>query len=125
MRRRKNAVVVGVRMVLAKDAPTKVQARTAAQWRAQRPIPACSWFQAPRRGDVRDILQSASLPLVRLRRAAIPDAAPECLVNLGGGTAADLALLHKSAQDRVKKVRAMDLPRAIKWAGTRPSTKSS
>jgi len=121
VRRRKNAVVLGVRLVLTADTPGAVQERTRAQWRAQRPAPACSWFQAPRKGDVRDILQSAALPLVRLRRTAIPEASPECLVNLGGGTAADLALLHKSAQDRVKKVRAIDLGRAIKWAGSKPS----
>jgi UDP-N-acetylenolpyruvoylglucosamine reductase len=105
--------------LLTQDTPAAVAARTQDRWRAQRPAPACSWFQAPRRGDVRDILQSASLPLVRLRRTAIPDAAPECLVNLGGGSASDLALLHRSAQDRVKKVRAIDLGRAISWAGTK------
>lgn len=119
VRRRKKAVVLGVRMVLTQDTPTGVAARTQDRWKAQRPAPACSWFQAPRRGDVRDILQSAALPLVRLRRTAIPDAAPECMVNLGGGSASDLALLHKSAQDRVKKVRAIDLGRAISWAGTK------
>ncbi len=120
VRRRKGSVVLGVRLVLRQDTPTAVAARTRDRWRAQRPVPACSWFQAPRRGDVRDILQSAALPLVRLRRTAIPEVAPECLVNLGGGTAADLALLHKSALDRVKKVRAIDLGRTISWVGNKP-----
>jgi UDP-N-acetylmuramate dehydrogenase len=122
VRKRKNSVVLGVRILLTAEAPGPVQHRTEKLWRAQSPAPACSWFTAPRRGSVRDILHSASLPLVRLRLAAIPDAAPECMVNLGGGTAADLNLLFKSAQDRVKKVRGIDLARAVQWAGTKAST---
>jgi UDP-N-acetylmuramate dehydrogenase len=78
-----------------------------------------SWYAAPKRGTIRHILASAQLPMVRLRRVAIPDAAPETLVNLGGGTAADLALLHKSASERVKKTRGLDLTSRMRWMGPR------
>ena len=78
-----------------------------------------SWYVAPKRGTIRQILASAQLPMVRLRRVAIPDAAPETLVNLGGGTAADMALLHKSASDRVKKTRGLQLTSRVRWMGAR------
>ena len=84
-----------------------------------------SWYAPPRRGNIRQILRSAQLPLVRLRRIAIPDAAPETLVNLGGGSAADLALLHKSATERVKKTRGLELDSRVRWIGARPGSSAA
>lgn len=80
-----------------------------------------SWYRLPGKGDLRDVLRTAQLPMVRLRRVAIPDAAPELLVNLGEGRAADLALLHRSATDRVKKVRGIELEATVRWVGTDPA----
>jgi len=119
VRRRRRSVVVGVTLRLRRDEPGAVRHRTDAAWRAQRPSPPGSWYAPPRKGTARSVLRSVQLPLVRLRRVAIPAGAPECLVNLGGGTAADLALLHRSAVDRVKKVRGITLEPNLKWVGAR------
>ena len=56
--------------------------------------------------------------MVRLRQAAIPVAAPELLVNLGGSTAADLALLSKSAYDRIRKIRGEVVESRARWFGS-------
>ena len=54
---------------------------------------------------------------MRLRQVAIPELAPELLVNLGEGTAADLSLLHRSAIERVSRVHGIELVSRIKWTG--------
>jgi hypothetical protein len=50
-----------------------------------------------------------------LRDVAIPASAPEVLVNLGEGTAADLQLLHKSALERLAAVHGDELRSRMKW----------
>lgn len=78
----------------------------------------------PKRGarpeSVRAVLTSVTLPLVRLREIAVPASAPELLCNLGAGTAADVALLHRSAVERVEKVRGLELESTIDWWGVDP-----
>jgi UDP-N-acetylenolpyruvoylglucosamine reductase len=115
--RRKKPVVLSARLRLAPDLPADVAKRTAEAWAKQRP-PSGSWYEPLRRGGIRDVLSTARLPLVRLRQVAIPELAPELLVNLGEGTAADLLLLHRSAIERVSRVHGIDLRTRIKWAGT-------
>jgi len=78
---------------------------------------AWSWYAPPRRGDVRAVLRRAELAGVRLREVALPEAAPEAMVNLGGGSAADLALLERSVTDRVARERGVNLKTAVRWAG--------
>lgn len=80
-------------------------------------IPPGSWVAGA--GSLRDVLRKASLDRVRLRAVAIPVEAPEVMVNLGGGTARDLQLLHKSALERVKKTRGVKLSSRMRWVGKR------
>ncbi|MCB9670966.1 MAG: FAD-binding protein [Alphaproteobacteria bacterium] len=80
--------------------------------------PTGAWFEGGR-GSIRKLLRKAALDRVRLRQVAIPDGAPEMLVNLGGGTASDLRLLQKSAIERVKRTRGVDLVSPLKWVGGR------
>lgn len=113
-------VILGATLQLASGDAGRIARATAKRVVSAHPG---SWYHRPRRGDIRRILRSAQLPMVRLRRVAIPDAAPETLVNLGGGSAADMALLHKSAIERVKKTRGLDLDSRMRWMGSRhPAT---
>jgi UDP-N-acetylmuramate dehydrogenase len=116
--RRKRPIVLGARLVLPIDDPAKVARRTADFWSRQKPAPCSSWYEAPKKGSLRKLLASARLPMVRLRQVAIPESAPEMLVNLGEGTALDLGLLHKSALDRVSRVQGEDLKSRIRWLGS-------
>ena len=77
-----------------------------------------SWYAAPDGTSPRDVFANVALQQVRLRRVMIPKAAPEMLVNLGGGTAEDLRLLGRSTMDRVKRVRGVSLREAHKWIGS-------
>jgi hypothetical protein len=116
--RKKKPVVLSVRLTLGEDDPAKVAARTAKVWSDQAPVPAGSSYTAARRVDVRESLRGSKLTLVRLRQIAIPDTAPELLVNLGEGSAADLALLHRSAIERVARMQGEQLVSRIRWLGT-------
>jgi UDP-N-acetylmuramate dehydrogenase len=107
-------VVLGARFRLAEGDPEVIRARIRKRLVASR---AWSWFEPPRRAKVRAAIRRASLAGVRLRQVLIPVAAPETMVNLGGGTAADLALLERSVLDRVKRQRGIDLKRRVRWAG--------
>jgi UDP-N-acetylenolpyruvoylglucosamine reductase len=78
--------------------------------------PPGAWFSGGR-GSVRRTLHRAALDRVRLRDVALPDGAPEMLINLGTGTAADLQLLQKSAIERVKRTRGVTLSSTIRWVG--------
>lgn len=112
---RDGRVVTSVTVTLRSGSPEKAGKALGKALKKGRPG---AWYRLPGRGELRQVLQSAQLPLVRLRQVAIPDAAPELLVNLGEGRAADLALLHRSATDRVKKVRGIELESTLKWVGT-------
>lgn len=79
-------------------------------------LPPSSWVDGRR---VRAELRRASLERVRLRDVAIPEEAPELLVNLGGGTARDMQLLHQSALERVKRTRGITLASRVRWIGQR------
>lgn len=119
--RKKKPVVLSVRLRLAEGTPAEVLRRTREAWRRLRPQPPSSWYESPRRGSLRKVLGAVRLDEVRLREVAIPESAPELLVNLGGGTAADLALLHRSVVERVSKVRGEDLVSRARWIGTASS----
>ncbi len=87
------------------------------------PVPGSSWVSSGgRAGSVRSVLRRASLERVRLRQVAIPVEAPELMVNLGGGSARDLQLLHKSAIERVQRVRGVKLSSRMKWIGNKART---
>jgi UDP-N-acetylmuramate dehydrogenase len=112
-------VITGVTVRLSPDRPDAVRRRLEKATGAPRqatPLPS-SWYDAPKRGSLREVFKSVRLPMVRLRGVAIPEQAPELLVNLGGGTAADLALLHRSALERVKQTRGLDLESRVVWEG--------
>jgi UDP-N-acetylmuramate dehydrogenase len=121
--RRKGTIVLGARLTLSDEAPDTVAAKIAAAWRARSPhAPGATVALPPRtakkEGDVRAVLTSVRLPMVRLRDVAIPMLAPELLLNLGGGTAADLALLHKGVLERVASVRGLELASRLTFLGT-------
>jgi UDP-N-acetylmuramate dehydrogenase len=114
-------VVLGVALQMRPDSPDAVRRRVrkvlgAASGSRPAPVPS-SWYEVPKKGTLRELFASVSLPMVRLRGVAIPDRAPELLVNLGGGTAADLALLHRSALERVRATRGVELSSRVLWAG--------
>lgn len=116
----RNRVVVGCRVRLAPGMKPVVAKDTAKGLDASRTLPPSSWYELPpKRAKLRKVLGSVELPAVRLRRVAIAAEAPEVLVNLGEGTAADLQLLHKSALARVKKTRGIVLDSRIRWLGER------
>lgn len=114
-------VVLGVALHTRSDTSDAVRRRVrkvlaAAAGARPAPVPS-SWYEQPKKGTLRELFASVSLPMVRLRGVAIPDGAPELLVNLGGGTAADLALLQRSAMERVRATRGVELSSRILWAG--------
>ena len=122
--RKKAPIVLGARLRLAGDEPARIAARMAEHWRTRRPHAPGALYRLTHPGtvrkpkeDVRDVLSSVRLPMVRLRQVAVPSLAPELLCNLGAGTAADLHLLHRSALERVAKVRGIELESRIEWIG--------
>ncbi len=80
-----------------------------------------SWYETPKRGDLREHLAHVALPDVRLRKVAIPSQAPELLVNLGDAEVRDLELLHRSAMERVETERGVTLASRMIWWGKRGS----
>jgi UDP-N-acetylmuramate dehydrogenase len=115
---KKRPVVLSARLELKQDDPAHVLRRTGDQWAKQKPAPCSSWYDPPKRGSLRRLLSSVRLPMVRLRQVAIAGTAPELLVNLGEGTAADFLLLHRSISDRISRVQGEDLQSRIKWLGS-------
>lgn len=112
---RKAKVVVGARFSLIPDAEAAVRARTRAALLDARALP--SWYAAPKRGSAGAELRRVDVPGVRLRGVLIPEAAPEMVVNVGRGPARDLKMLHKSALERVKALRGVELKSAVRWTG--------
>jgi UDP-N-acetylenolpyruvoylglucosamine reductase len=76
-----------------------------------------SWYSRLDRAKFRRTIERQNLPGARLRGAAVPSASPEMLVNLGGGTAEDLALLHRSILTRMRKEHDGKLDSVIRWMG--------
>ena len=113
--------ITGVMLRMRKDKPEAVRKRTERVLQscgaAGKPPAPSSWYESPKKTSIRLIFASVALPMVRLRGAAIPLGAPELLVNLGGGTCADLALLQRSAMERVKATRGIELESRVIWAG--------
>lgn len=111
------ALVVGARLRaagdLAADAPPPA---VPAPWRAFE-VGEGKGRRRSRRPEVEEVLDDATLSATRLRCVQIPRAAPAMIVNLGGGTARDLALLQKSAVERVRQTRGVELQDALSWVG--------
>jgi len=112
---RKAKFVVGARFSLLPEAPEVVVGRTRAALVDARALP--SWYDPPKRGTARGELERVQVPGVRLRGVLIPQAAPEMVVNVGRGPARDLNLLHRSALERVKALRGVELKSAVRWTG--------
>lgn len=117
VRGKKTAVVVGAELTLTPSTPDDVRAGTMRVLSRAEPNPPGAWFQVPVSDGLRELIRSARLPMVRLRRAAIPRETPEMVVNLGGATAEDVQLLVRSMVDRVKKVRGELLVPRVRWVG--------
>lgn len=117
VRGKKNVVVVAAMLTLEPSTVEQVTAATRRALARAEPVPPGSWFGAPQTDELRELIRSARLPMVRLRRAAIPRESPEMLVNLGGATVDDVQLLLRSMVDRVKKVRGEALAPRVRWTG--------
>lgn len=76
-----------------------------------------AWVLGPKSVGLRDLLDRASMGDVRLRDVAIPASAPEMVVNLGRGTARDLALLHQSLLARVARDCGVELQSRVSFIG--------
>ena len=120
VRGKRGAIVLGVTLSLPEANAEAVAAQVRAGMRGAARQPPGSWYASVAGEPVRDVFRSVRLHMVRLRQVAIPEAAPELLVNLGGGTAEDLALLARSAFERVKKVRGDQLAPRMRWMGSTP-----
>jgi UDP-N-acetylmuramate dehydrogenase len=105
----KNPVITGVTLHLVPDGAEAIARRTTA------PRPAV--WKAPRRASLRDLLDHAHLPGVRLRDVHIPSVAPELLVNAGCAPARDLVLLHTAATERVARETGVDLRPNLHFLG--------
>lgn len=112
--RRSSAVVLSATVRLEAVGQAEAQRRFLAAL-SRHPNPPGSWVRHDR--PVRGILRKAALDNVRLRAVEIPEDAPELLINLGGGTARDLKLLHRSALERVKRTRGLELESVVNWVG--------
>jgi UDP-N-acetylenolpyruvoylglucosamine reductase len=114
---RSSKMVVGARFSLIPEPPAVVAARTRAALHEARALP--SWYDPLKRGSPGAELRRVDAPGVRLRGVLIPESAPEMVVNVGRGPATDLRLLHRSAVERVKTLRGVELKSAIRWTGRR------
>ncbi|NCG22327.1 MAG: FAD-binding protein [Rhodobacterales bacterium] len=115
---------LGATLRLKRDDPKAIRKRLAKVLDPRESQPPHSWYERPTKFKIRQIISSVQLPQVRLRRVEIPIQAPEMLVNLGGGTSEDMALLHKSATERVKKARGIELDSCVRWLGIRIAQQS-
>jgi UDP-N-acetylenolpyruvoylglucosamine reductase len=109
---RRATVIVGADLALPTGDAT---ASMNAAWKKTTPM---SWFAPLSRGTIRTQLVKAGLPGVRVRQVAIPEAAPEILVNLGGASARDLHIVERTIVERVERERGIELVPAVRWAGT-------
>jgi UDP-N-acetylmuramate dehydrogenase len=116
MKSKKSAIILGARLRLPEVGHAYIHEVETA-WRRAAPYPPGSWYHSDEVPSVREALHKASLQRVRLRKVAIPSTAPELVVNLGGGTAADLALLQRCTVERVLRSRGVTLEPKMLWAG--------
>ncbi len=120
--RRTRAVLTGARFILQPGDPDALRFAVAAGLAGRReqnlPAPGCTWQRFDKR-SLRETLVKAGLAGVRLRGVTIPQHAPETLANLGGGTFHDLALLQRSAIDRVKRATGLVLASRLREVGAR------
>lgn len=116
MKSKKSVVILGVRLRLPEVGHAYIHEVETA-WRLATPRPPGSWYHSEDVASVRQALHKASLQRVRLRKVVIPSTAPELVVNLGGGTAADLALLQRCTVERVLRSRGVTLEPKMLWAG--------
>ncbi len=75
------------------------------------------WFRGRAGSSVRAELRRAGMGEARLRRVAMLKQAPELLVNLGGATARDFDLLHRSVLERCKASGGVELHAQTQWLG--------
>ena len=75
------------------------------------------WFRGQAGSSVRAELRRAGMGEARLRKVAMLKQAPELLVNLGGATAKDFDLLHRSVLERCKATRGVELHAQTQWLG--------
>lgn len=77
-----------------------------------------AWYPWSR--ELRHQLTRVEVPGVRVYAVWVPPTAPEMLVNLGGATALELSAVHRSIQERVKKLRGEELGSSAHWWGQSP-----
>ena len=75
------------------------------------------WFEESDSADVVALMRQAAVSDARLRRVTVPASAPELLVNLGHGSANDMALMERSIIERVKRIRGVQLQSTVRWTG--------
>lgn len=76
-----------------------------------------AWVQPVEDEDVVRMLRETALAGTRLRRVCLPEAAPELLVHLGGGSGKDVQQLLKAVVDKVHQARGIMLQEQITWIG--------
>ena len=116
---RASRLILGATLVLTPSTPGAVRDAMLAA-RAAR-LPPGSYWQAPRGGKLRRRIERSGLAGVRLRRAQVPESAPELVVNLGGASASDIQLLARSVRDRVKLHTGVTLEPRYRWQGRQGS----
>ncbi|TVQ91699.1 MAG: FAD-binding protein [Deltaproteobacteria bacterium] len=108
-------LILAARFELPSAPGAQILERTRRALRGARSLP--SWYRPPKRGQAGVELVRVGVAGVRLRGASIPEVAPEMLINAGRGSAADLQLLHRTALDRVARMRGVELKSAISFLG--------
>jgi len=119
--RRGSAIITGALLRLGPGDPEELRTQVRARLREVGRL-TCSWYQTPPKETVHALLKGAEITEIRLRSVAVPRAAPEMLVNLGQGTAHDLALLFRSVVDKVQRMRGVELRPQVRWLGSRGRT---
>jgi hypothetical protein len=117
--RQKGALMLGAGLRLPRvgvEAATQALARAIAGGKGRGPTP-FAWWAPPKRGGWRARFQRSGLGGVRLRSVLIPEEQPETFVNLGGGTAADVALLERTVQDRIQRDTGEEPTARVRWIG--------
>lgn len=100
--------VITVDLVLGLELPTTVLAHTHTARRSSSERPG-RLMADPDRQRADSLIAEAGLRGVRLRSVRVGNHEPNCLVNLGGATARDVALVLAMIRDRVKHRTGADL----------------